>query len=52
MVFIVLALAIGVATFNELDSNENKPIQIDDFSSKENTVKIELSDGAGSSDKG
>ena len=52
MVFIVLASAIGVATFHELGSNENNTISTDNFSFQEKTVKIELSDGAGSSDLG
>lgn len=52
MVFIVLSSAIGVVTFNELDSTKDKQIQVDDFSSKKQTVKIELSDGTGSSDTG
>ena len=52
MVFIVLSSAIGVVTFNELDSTKGKQIQVDDFSSQEQTVKIELSDGTGSSDTG
>ena len=49
LVFIVIASAIGVATFHELDSNENNTISTDNFSFQEKTVKIELSDGAGSS---
>ena len=49
MVFIVLASAIGVATFHELGSIENNTISPDNFSFQEKTVKIELSDGAGSS---
>lgn len=52
MVFIVLSSAIGVVTLNELDSTESKQIQVDDFSTQKNTVKIELSDGTGSSDTG
>lgn len=52
IVFIVLALTIGVTTFDELGSNENKLIQIGDLSSQVKTIEIELSDGAGSSDKG
>lgn len=52
MVFIVLASAIGVATFHELGSNESTTISTDNFSFQEKTVKIELSDGAGSSDLG
>jgi len=52
MVFIVLASAIGVATFHELGSNENNTIPINDFSSQTKTVKIELSDGTSSSDTG
>ena len=52
MVFIVLASAIGVATFHELGSNENNTIPVNDFSYQKNTVKIELSDGTGSSDTG
>jgi len=52
MVFIVLASAIGVATFHELGSNESNTISTDNFSFQEKTVKIELSDGAGSSDLG
>ena len=52
MIFIVLSSAIGVVTFNELNSPESKSIQVDDFSSQKNTVKIELSDGTGSSDTG
>jgi len=50
MVFIVLASAIGVATFHELSFNENNPIPVNDFPYQKNTVKIELSDGTGSSD--
>jgi hypothetical protein len=49
MVFIVFASAVGVATFHELGFNDNNPISIDDFSFQDKTVKIELSDGAGSS---
>ena len=52
MVFILLASAIGVATFHELGSNENNPIPVNDFPYQKNTVKIELSDGTGSSDTG
>jgi len=52
LVFIVIASAIGVATFHELGSNENNTISTDNFSFQEKTVKIELSDGAGSSDLG
>lgn len=52
MVFIVLSSAIGVVTFNELDSTKGTQIQVDDFSSEKKTVKIELSDGTGSSDTG
>jgi len=50
MVFIVLASAIGAATFHELGFNENNTIPVNDFSYPKNTVKIELSDGTGSSD--
>ena len=52
MVFIVLASAIGVATFHELGSNESTTISTDNFSFQEKTIKIELSDGTGSSDLG
>ena len=52
MVLIVLSSAIGAATFHELGSNENNTISTDNFSFQEKTVKIELSDGAGSSDTG
>ena len=52
MVLIVLSSAIGAATFHELGSNENNTISTDNFSFQEKTVKIELSDGAGSSDLG
>ena len=52
MVFIVLSSAIGVVTFNQLDSTESKQIQVDDFSSNKKTVKIELSDSTGSFDTG
>ena len=52
MVLVVLSSAIGAATFYELGSNENNTIPIDDFSSQKKTVKIELSDGTGSSDTG
>lgn len=52
MVFIVLASAIGVAAFHELGSNENFHLSTDNFSFQEKTVKINLSDGAGSSDTG
>ena len=52
MVFIVLASAIGAATFHEFGSHENNSIPLDDFSSQKKTVKIELSDGTGSSDTG
>jgi hypothetical protein len=52
MVFIVLASAIGVTTFYEHGSNENNIISTDIFSFQEKTIKIDLSDGAGSSDTG
>lgn len=52
MVFIVLASAIGAATIHELGSNENNIISIDNFLFQEKTVKIDLSDGIGSSDIG
>ena len=52
MVFIVLASAIGVAAFHELGSNENFHLSTDNFSFQEKIVKINLSDGAGSSDTG
>jgi hypothetical protein len=51
MVFIVLASVIGAAAFHEFDSNENNIISTD-FSFKEKTIKIGLSDGIGSYDKG
>jgi len=52
MVLIVLASAIGTATIHELGSNENNIFSTDYFSFKEKTVKIGISDGIGSSDKG
>ena len=48
MVFIVLASAVGLATLQELGSDENRSITTDNFSSKDKTVKIQLSDGVGS----
>lgn len=52
MVLIVFSSAIGVAAFYEQGSNENNQIPINDFSSQKKMVKIELSDGTGSSDTG
>jgi hypothetical protein len=52
MVFIVLASAIGTVTFYDLGSNENNIISTDIFSFQEKPIKINLSDGAGSSDTG
>jgi hypothetical protein len=52
MVFIVLASAVGFATFNEIGIIDNNMFSIDNFSFKEKTVKIGISDGIGSSDKG
>jgi hypothetical protein len=52
MVFIVLASAIGVAAFHELGFNENNIFSSDYFSFQERTVKVGLSDGVGSFDKG
>jgi len=52
MVLIVLASAIGTATIHELGSNENNIFSIDNFLFQEKTVKIGISDGIGSSDKG
>jgi hypothetical protein len=52
MIIIVLASAIGTATFHELGSNENNIISTDNFSFQEKNLKIDLSDGVGSSDIG
>lgn len=47
IVFIVVASAIGLATFPEFNSVENHLVSTDDFSSNVKTVKISLSDGVG-----
>jgi len=52
MIIIVLASAIGTATFHELGSHENNIIPTDIFSFQEKNLKIDLSDGVGSSDIG
>jgi hypothetical protein len=52
VVLIVLSSVIGASTFYEPSSKENNHLQIIDFSSHKNTVKIELSDGTSSSDTG
>ena len=48
IVFIVVASAIGLATFQEFNSVENHVVTTGDFSSDVKTVKISLSDGVGS----
>ena len=48
VIFIVVASAIGLATFQEFNSVENHLVSTDDFSSNLKTIKISLSDGVGS----
>ena len=52
VVLIVLSSTIGASMFYAPSSDENIPIPINDFSSQKKIVKIELSDGTGSSDTG
>ena len=52
IIFVVLATVIGFATIQNYSSDENESIDVDDFSSQDKTVKIDISDEAGSVDIG
>ena len=52
IIFVVISTVIGFTTIQDYSSNENESINIDDFSSQVETVKIEISDGVGSVDNG
>ena len=50
IIFVVLSTVIGFATIQDYSSDESKSIDVDDFSSQDKTVKIDISDGVGSVD--
>ena len=52
IIFVVISTVIGFTTIQDYSSNENESINVDDFSSQVETVKIEISDGVGSVDSG
>jgi len=52
MIFIVLSSAIGLAAIQDFASDENQSVNIDDYSSQVKKIKIKVSDGVGSDDKG
>ena len=52
MVFLALSSAIGLAVMQDLASDENQSVSIDDYSSQVKKIKIKVSDGVGSKDKG
>ena len=52
MIFIVLSSAIGLAVIQDFASDENQSVSIDDYSSQVKQIKIKVSDGIGSDDKG
>ena len=52
IIFVVLSTVIGFATIQDYSSDESKSIDVDDFSSQDKTVKIDISDEAGSVDIG
>jgi len=52
IIFVVISTVIGFTTIQDYSSNENESINVDDFSSQVETVKIEISDGVGSVDNG
>jgi len=52
MIFIVLSSAIGLAAIQDFASDENPSVNIDDYSSQVKKIKIKVSDGVGSDDKG
>ena len=52
IIFIVLSTAVGIATLQDYSWYDNESVNVDDFSSEEKTLKIEIRDGVGSFDNG
>jgi len=52
IIFAVISTVIGFATIQDYTSDENESLNVDDFSSQVETVKVEISDDVGSVDYG
>ena len=52
IIFLVISTVIGFATIQDYTSDENESLNVDDFSSQVETVKVKISDGVGSLDYG
>ena len=48
--FLVLAFAIGLTTLQDYAFDENESVVTNEFSSKLNTITVEIVDGVGSGD--
>lgn len=48
--FLVLAFAVGLTTLQDYAFDENESVVTNEFSSKLNTITVEIVDGVGSGD--
>ena len=48
--FLVLAFAVGLTTLQDYTFDENESVVTNEFSSKLNTITVEIVDGVGSGD--
>jgi len=52
IIFVVFALAMGLATLQDNIFDENQIVDVNEFTSKVKTITVDISDGVGSGDSG
>ncbi len=52
IIFVVFALAMGLATLQDNIFDENQIVDVNEFTSKVKTITVDISDGVGSGDRG
>ncbi len=52
IIFVVFALAMGLATLQDNIFDENQIVDVNESTSKVKTITVDISDGVGSGDRG